>query len=176
MVNGTLPLYYLCSVAGFIMVAGGIWLIYKQKIYIDKESKQVTEIETPFGKFKTNIPALALFILGFIPLIYPLIKLNEINKQLTIVGNVKSNSHPVEVCAVLDSDILNGDGDFKLNVPTFSQGYKVIYVANNVVLDDRVDLQKREGDKITMAPKNIKCSKSSQDFEVDIIPVPNEFK
>ena len=52
-----IPLYYLCSVAGLVMVVGGIWLIYKEKIFIDRETKQITEIEIPGGwKFRTNIP------------------------------------------------------------------------------------------------------------------------
>ena len=34
-----------------------IWLIYKEKIFIDRETKQITEIEIPGGwKFRTNIP------------------------------------------------------------------------------------------------------------------------
>ncbi|MEA2599876.1 MAG: hypothetical protein QOF89_868 [Acidobacteriota bacterium] len=40
--TNALPLYYLSSFAGLIMVVGGIWLIYKEKIYIDSESKQVS--------------------------------------------------------------------------------------------------------------------------------------
>ncbi len=42
--TNVIPLYYLSSFAGLVMVVGGIWLIYKQKICIDSESKQVTEI------------------------------------------------------------------------------------------------------------------------------------
>jgi hypothetical protein len=92
-----IPLYYLSSLAGLIMVAGGIWLLYKQKIYIDKESNQVTEIETPLGKFKTNVPALVLFALGFVPLIYPIVQSSGFAEEVRIMGNVKAGTFPVQV-------------------------------------------------------------------------------
>src|SRR5215813_1014704 len=82
------PLLYLCSLAGFSMVVGGIWLIYKEKIYIDRESKQVTEVKTPLGSFKTNIPALVLFALGFVPLIYPIVKSTELASEVKIIGKI----------------------------------------------------------------------------------------
>ena len=51
-----LGLYYLCSGAGLLMVVGGIWLIYKQRIYIDRETNQITEIKTPLGSVGPFIP------------------------------------------------------------------------------------------------------------------------
>ena len=70
------PLLFMIVFAGFVMVAGGMWLLYKQKIVIDKESNQPIEISLPGDlKFKSNYPALALFVLGFFPLVYPLSKL-----------------------------------------------------------------------------------------------------
>jgi hypothetical protein len=81
---GFTPLYYLSSFAGLVMVAGGIWLLYKQKIYIDSESKQVIEVELPIGKFKTNLPVLVLFALGFVPLIYPLVLCHNMFPLLSI--------------------------------------------------------------------------------------------
>src|SRR6476661_10924552 len=92
-----LPLYYLSSFAGLVMVVGGIWLIYKQKIYIDSESKQVTEIELPIGKFKTNLPALVLFALGFVPLIYPLYQCSGMFPLLSLKGYIGGDTFPVQI-------------------------------------------------------------------------------
>ena len=32
-------LYLLTAVSGFVMVVGGMWLIYKEKIYFDSQSR-----------------------------------------------------------------------------------------------------------------------------------------
>ena len=174
-----IALYYLSSVAGLFMVAGGIWLIYKEKIYIDKESKEVTEIETPIGKFKTNIPALALFILGFIPLIYPLVKSGEITKETTkemkIMGSVKSSTHPVQVYAVIESDSLMQDREFSLWVPTSSKEYRVIYIARNIVLEDIADPKGKKSEEIKLPGKEILAA-GTESFEPDVSSVPQEFR
>ena len=65
--------YYLCMMAGLIMVGGGIWLLAKKKIILDAKTGEVVDFDFPLvGKFKTNIPVLGLFLIGFIPLIYPI--------------------------------------------------------------------------------------------------------
>src|SRR5258708_4651310 len=123
------PLYYLSSFAGLVMVIGGIWLLYKEKIYIDRESKQVTEIETPIGKFKTNVPALALFLIGFVPLIYPILKSANFAEEVLIRGNIKASSFPVQIYAVAQSDSVLQNRDFSLKVPvrrTLGEGYKIL--------------------------------------------------
>jgi hypothetical protein len=59
--DARIALYYMCSTAGLVMIGGGIWLNYKQKIYIDREWKRPVEINTPRGNFKSNYPALVVF-------------------------------------------------------------------------------------------------------------------
>src|SRR5262249_35039978 len=63
--------YYLCMLAGLIMIGAGIWLLAKGKIILDaKTGEPVFEAELPWKtKVKTNTPALAFFVLGFVPLI-----------------------------------------------------------------------------------------------------------
>ncbi len=173
-----IPLYYLSSLAGLIMVAGGIWLLYKQKIYIDKESEQVTEIETPIGKFKTNIPALVLFALGFFPLIYPIVKSAGFAEEIRIKGNVKATTFPVQVYAVIKSDSLLENRDFSLLVPILKNAgeeYKVIYVAGNIVLEDRADVQKKLDGEIQLKAKEI-VPVNTETFEPNVSPVPAEFR
>ena len=53
--DARIALYYLCSVACFVMVVGGIWLIYREKIYIDRESQKLVEVQTPLGASKATI-------------------------------------------------------------------------------------------------------------------------
>lgn len=171
-------LYYLCSIAGFVMVVGGIWLVYKQKIYIDRESKQVTEIETPIGKFKTNLPALVLFALGFVPLIYPIVESRRFAEQVRIRGSVKSDVHPVFVYAATRSDALREDREFKFSVPrvrAVGEDYKVIYVAGETVVDDQVDLAESASGEIVLEPMVITDSGVTE-FEGHIEAVPEEFR
>ena len=59
--DARIALYYMCSTAGLVMIGGGIRLIYKQRIYIDREWKRPVEINTPLGNFKSNYPALVVF-------------------------------------------------------------------------------------------------------------------
>ena len=77
-------LYYLSAGAGLYMVVGGIWLIYTEKIYIDRESKQPIEIQSPLGSFKSNYPALTLFALGFFPLVHPLCAIDNLTEFVKV--------------------------------------------------------------------------------------------
>lgn len=65
-------LFLLCSVAGLIMVVGSLFLLWRGRIYLDHEGKQVTQIELPMGiKFSSQYPVLVMFFLGVVLLIYP---------------------------------------------------------------------------------------------------------
>lgn len=171
-----LPLYYLCSLAGLVMVVGGIWLLYRQKIYIDTQSKEVTEIETPVGKFRTNVPALVLFALGFIPLIYPMVQLAGLTKQVIIRGNVKANTHPVLIYAVSDSDSLLQDGEFSIPVPVLKKtgDYKVVYVVGNTLAEDTVDLKKASKGELQLQPREINPAETAR-YEGNVSPRPAGF-
>ena len=132
-------LYYLCELAGLVMVAGGIWLIYREKIYLDTTNHKVdvVAIEIPlFGRLKTNVPALGLFILGIVPLIYPLYKVNT--EYTRIVQEIKSESYPVAVYAVVRQKELVTDGKFAISIPIVnSNDYEpeIIYVAGGRLAD-----------------------------------------
>lgn len=171
-------LYYMCSFAGLVMVVGGIWLVYKQKIYLDHEGKTVTEIETPIGKFKTNYPALVLFALGFIPLIYPMAKSSGIAEQIRIRGSVKSDVHPVFIYASTWSDALQQDREFSLSLPKLhdaGENYKVVYIAGDTVLDDPIDLADSKQGEVRLRLKEIANGRTTT-FVPDIQPIPEGFE
>ena len=174
--NNFLPLYYVCSIAGLVMVVGGIWLLYRQKIYIDRESREVTEISTPIGTFKTNFPALMLFALGFVPLIYPMFQLAGMTKEVKIRGNVKANAHPILVYAVAKSDSLLQDGSFNLQVPLLSSAdYKVLYLVGNSMDQVAVDLKAQQSGVIDLKDKVISLPETVK-FQGSVEPVPAGFK
>ncbi|MBI4650396.1 hypothetical protein HY745_03740 [Candidatus Desantisbacteria bacterium] len=172
-----IPLYYFCSIAGFIMVVGGIYLIYKQKIYIDRESKEITEIETPFGKFRTNVPALALFVLGFFPLIYPIVNISREVEKVQIKGTVTSNKYPVQVFAAIESySLLKGSGEFNLQVPALKKtdkGYKIIYLVENTSDDAIAEISKQKDGEIILPEKKFLIGTSYQASTIP--PRPDDF-
>lgn len=171
------PLLYLCSMSGVVMVVGGMLLIYKEKIYIDRESKQITEIETPIGKFKTNIPALVLFVLGFVPLTYPLLKVREFGQKFSISGKVEGapNSFPVQVYAVAQLDSLPETGEFSLEVPATADQYRVLYVAGRAILQETASARQANKDGvIRLKPKDIRTEAAVR-YEPKVQPVPEGF-
>jgi len=56
----------ILSVISLISIALGFIALLTQKIYIiDSQTQSATEVETIFGKMKTNYPALVFVVLGF---------------------------------------------------------------------------------------------------------------
>jgi hypothetical protein len=173
--SSVIPLYYLSSLAGLVMVVGGIWLLYKEKIYIDSESKQVTEIETPIGKFKTNLPALVLFALGFIPLSYPIYQCAGMRSQLSLKGRVEGNAFPVQVYAVVGTDSLNQPREFSLRVPELKD-YKLLYVVpGEPVVDYQPDVREARGGILEVPVTEILLSRKPRYKPNDVPPVPAAF-
>jgi hypothetical protein len=176
--NSVIGLYYLSSLAGLVMIVGGIWLIYSQKIYIDSQSKEITEIDIPLvGKFKTNVPALVLFALGFIPLIYPLVQLAGMIKEVTIQGNVKANAHPVLVYAVANSDSVLSDEAFSIKVPLLGSAvdYRILYLVGNKLDQSQVDMKKLQRGVVDVNDKEIMLPDPAV-FQGNVEPRPAEFK
>ena len=85
----------LYLISGVSIVLGFIALL-TQKIYIDSETKQPTEIQIGnFAKLKTNIPALVFVFLGFAALFFAIEKAKEM-KPWTIQGSFE-NPHKTKV-------------------------------------------------------------------------------
>lgn len=124
-------LYYVCAVAGFLLVVGSLFLIWKGTIYIDAETKQVTEIELPLGiKLKTNLPVLAIFIFGAFLLAFPIRQI----KDLPIKGNMGPAylSGNIDWGEDLDVDVVAGQrsavrGEVRLEVPRLLNQVTVTY-------------------------------------------------
>jgi len=170
-------LYFLSALTGVIMVVGGIWLIYKEKIYIDAESKQPIEISTPIGGFKNNYPALTLFALGFFPLIYPIYTINNLStyapvQKVRIKGVVDAHSYPALVYASVDQDARTGKGDFEILVPfvgTEQKDYKMLLVVNGQVLGEE-SAHRIDGGDIEVNFKPVIAEDSP--YEPVLAPVP----
>ncbi|MCC7242689.1 MAG: hypothetical protein IT180_12240 [Acidobacteria bacterium] len=174
-------LYFLSALTGMIMVVGGIWLIYKEKIYIDSESKQPIEISTPIGGFKNNYPALTLFALGFFPLIYPIYTINNLStyapvETVRIKGLVDAHSYPALIYASVDQDARNAKGDFEIRVPFIGanqKDYKVLLVVNGQVLGEESARRSDDGREIEVHFKQVVAEASP--YQPDLAPVPADY-
>jgi hypothetical protein len=168
-----LVLYYACSVAGLVTIVGGIWLLAKQKIYLNAETGDVVSVDIPLlGKFKTNIPSLGLFVLGSILLLLP-VKLIQsvptITPTVVVRGSVRSNDHPVVIYAVIGSGVLQQDGSFAIAVPLdLGPNYepKVLYTTRNTryIFDDPIELTRRKNGSLELLSKKLEVPETSSLF------------
>jgi hypothetical protein len=159
-----LILYYVCSAAGFATIIGGIWLVAKQKIYLNAETGAIADFEIPLlGKFKTNIPSLGLFVVGSILVLWP-VKLIQsmplVPPTVAVRGSVTSNAHPVLIYAVIRSAVLQQDGTFTIAMPVdmgASYDPKVLYITANTqgIFDDQVELARRKNGSLELLSKRL---------------------
>jgi hypothetical protein len=175
-------LYYLVALAGFVMVVGGMWLLWKERIYLDKESKQPISVKTPLGEFSSNYPALALFALGFFPLIYPIYTINSLTEYqkvetVTVHGIAKGPSDAIIVYATRAEDSAGTNGKFRFTLPFLERDetqYKLLMIANNQVLD-RVHTSRRAGEKDTEINfRSVQFEAPS--YRGEVVPIPEAFQ
>jgi hypothetical protein len=91
--------------------------------------------------------------------------------------SVKASTFPVQVYAVIKSDSLLENRDFTLQVPVLkgiSEEYKVIYIAGNIILEDRVDLTKKQNEELHLQAKEIFPARA-RSFEPAVSPKPAGF-
>jgi len=180
--NQYLALFYICQVAGIIMIVGAFILIYKQKIYVDKVTKQVVELELPWiGRIKTNAPALALFGFGLIATIYPVMRVKSPVHYLTVSQAVKSDSHPIAVYVVVHSRVLQQDGNYNIALPVLeTEDYEpqILYVAGPIVDQTEIELNTQKGGRIALQDKDIQTGnyQNASMLRPRITPPPVRFK
>jgi hypothetical protein len=110
-----------------LLVGGGLYLLLMGIIDL-KDGQGVTEIELPwFGKIKTPVPALVIFALGVIMVVYPIYKSPQLCPDLSfhkktplemvdLRGKVSTDTD-IEVYAIVDEQKANASDSFVLSVP-----------------------------------------------------------
>jgi hypothetical protein len=158
-------LYLLCAIAGFTITVGSLILIWKGRIVVDAEAKQITNMELPFGiKLQTNLPMALMFVFGGALLAFPIwqsARAANNQKIAYLNGKIESQgqqSRRVTATAVADekSNIVR---EFTLQVPLTEGKYTVIYTWDRRKLDEEiVQLKAGEtnytlrGPNVTLAP------------------------
>lgn len=190
--DSRMVLFFLSTIAGFVMVVGGMWLIYKEKIYIDRESKQPIKVELPGNlSFSSNYPALTLFVLGFFPLAYPIYELPMLTQYKLVKDvHIKGLIHSDGVHTTIQPDVatvvyaaelpayplVKPDEEFTLGVPVISgsEEYQVMLVVNGHVLDYQKASAKGSGDEIKVEFKPLVVEPAQYAGKIE--PVPAEYR
>jgi hypothetical protein len=160
----TQALYLLCAIAGFILTVGSLLLIWKGRIVVDAEAKQITNVELPFGiKLQTNLPMVLMFLFGGALLAFPIWQATRVEHQkvANLKGKIENRGQELKqlsAMAVADekSNIVR---EFVLRVPLTESQYTVVYTWDRGRLDEEVvqlksgetDYELR-GPNVTVAP------------------------
>jgi hypothetical protein len=160
----------ISALAGTLIALASIALLWKQKIYINAETKEVTKIELPFGiKMQTNAPVLGFVFMGFALILVPLL----IPKNQTFValkGHVAAHE-PLMVYAVAAQQQTNGD--VLLQVPGNAL-YTVMYLPTEgaAALDSKsVDLQHSHSNPYTLPPLDVEGVLASNTVPIPSTPI-----
>jgi len=183
--DATQVILFICGGGGLVIVAGCIWLLAKQRIYLDKESNATaTELQLPLGiKLKTATPVIALFVVGAGLLIYAANQASEHAKHLMeqgstvdVRGAVSGDNESVALYAALVSTSLPGSGPFSFAVPKPhpNHPYTLLYLVDGRIVahqlfDPAVD-NARSLDKL-----EISAHSSADVLAGDIMPRPAGF-
>jgi hypothetical protein len=154
-------LYYICAIAGLILVVGSLFLIWKGRIYVDAETKTVTKVELPLGiKLQTNLPVLAMFIFGALLLGYPVHEIKELQKKDRDPASRTYLNAKLDWPEPLDVDVVAAGrtdvkGEVNLEVPRCRHLFTVTYWARgrtSKVGDEDVRMNGEETEIVLKGP------------------------
>lgn len=144
----------ICQMAGIIMILGALVLLFKEKIYLNAETKEPMSVDVPFfGKLKVNSPALGIFILGILAVAYPL-HFDHLN-YVTATGKVKSNTYPVIAYVTSGEGTIGTATDLEISVPKLPvKDYKpnVVLIAGNAIGYAHVSLDDAKNGVVVIKP------------------------
>lgn len=150
--EGNSIILLLAAVAGAIVMISTMVLIGMRRIYVDKETKEVTEIDFPLlGKMKTQSPALFLIAVGFMLTGYAVYQDATLwSKSMTettpgtLEGEIElDGSNATVLVLAVPSQYENArqsSGKFSIPVPLLpSTNYQVRYEVDQQVFPVQVD-------------------------------------
>jgi len=174
--------YYLISqIAGILMLAGSLFLLYKKKIDLTKAIKGNPELKgdalhVEIGKMfsvKTNSPALGLFGLGVIlvviPLVLPFVS-GEKTEEYKIAGMIKisdttgyTDFQNIEIYTIwppFDKPDLSGSFPDKMRIVESKFGFPKITLTGENIVPFGIDLNdprivERDDAKHVLKVKNV---------------------
>lgn len=136
-----LPILYICAIGGMLIIAASFFLLWKRRIFLDKTTKKVTEIELPFNiKMKSQAPVLVLILIGGLLLMFSVVEVRQFGEEVTVDGKVQGSATSVELYASVTSQSLPGGGDFSLPLPVThpARKYTLLYAINGTVVSHQI--------------------------------------
>jgi hypothetical protein len=136
-----LPILYICAIGGFLIIAASFFLLWKRRIFLDRTTKQVTEIEFPMGiKAKSQAPVILLILIGGVLMMFSVVEVQKFAEEITVNGQVSGSSTSVELYASVASQAVPRGGKFTLPLPVThpSRTYTVLYAVDGTVIDSRL--------------------------------------
>lgn len=113
-----LPVLYVCALGGLVLVVGCLILFFTQRIVVDRETKQVSEIELPLGfKLKTTVPVIIPFVLGAFLLAYSVQEVRNFGEEVSVDGKLTGPTSDYQIYVAVQSSALPNPGPFNLRLP-----------------------------------------------------------
>jgi hypothetical protein len=136
-----LPILYICAIAGFLIIAASFFLLWKRRIFLDRATKKVTEIELPFGiRAKSQAPVLILILIGGVLLMYSATEVLKFGEEVTVDGQVKGSATSIELYASVASQSLPQSGAFSLPLPVThpARKYMLLYAVDGNLIQHQI--------------------------------------
>ena len=167
-----------CQITGIVMIVGALFLIFKEKVYLDAATKEMMYVELPkLGRLKTNAPILAVIVLGLVAVLYP-VHLDH-TTYITVRGHVESNSHPVSVYAVAGQATSGNNDTLIISIPQLaSKDYQphIVFRVGSAFDDEIIDLKKVKDGVIELDPVKLIDLNSTPALQPVDAAKPSEFK
>lgn len=134
-------LLVITQVAGILLLAGIIVLLYFRRIYLDSQTKKPIKFSLPlFGEISTQAPVLVLVLIGALMVVYPLSKM--LADTTALEGEIDTGGRPVSVLIVAVPDYQynqDASGHFRLAIPLLATDatYRVKFIVDKQVIDDQ---------------------------------------
>lgn len=154
------PTLIISQVAGSLLLAGTIVLLFFRRVVLDKETKSATSFKMPLvGEIKTQAPVLIIVFVGAAMVMYPMSQGTA--STVTVSGTVDPGGGSVAVVVFADPDYAHSYDaatPFTFRVPLLkSQAtYRVKFIVNRQVIDDQ-PVEVRNGvatlDPVSYTPK-----------------------
>ena len=126
--------YFMYSISILLIIFGFIALL-TQKVYIDPNTNQPTEIEIPFfGKLKTNLPSIVFLFLGFMLAYITFVKSYHPEVKWEINGSVRNLGN--KVIDWSDADVILTPMDVQLKISDRGNFTIITMIEEGKVLQD----------------------------------------
>jgi hypothetical protein len=136
-----LPILYICAIGGLLIIAASFLLLWKRRIFLDRATKKVTEVELPFGiKAKSQAPVVILILIGGVLLMYSATEVRKFGEEVTVDGQVTGSATSIELYASVASQSLPQSGAFTFPLPVThpARKYMLLYAVDGNLIQHQI--------------------------------------